>query len=147
MDVSAKNRAMMVRQTIGMIVCMVSVVVSTLKRVRDEPESEPDLEPNPLLYNLRSDAEHHRQRTLQGIYHSTDVECVSMLRMRRMPFFSLCNLFRTRGLLQDNAGVSIEEQAAIRGLGWCTNPLGGPLRQSTGTFTKFCMLLVSLEMT
>ena len=99
MDVSAENCAMMVRQATWMIVCMVSIVVSTLKRVRDEPESEPDLKPNPLLYDLRSDAEHHRQTTLQAIYHSTDVECVSMLRMRRMPFFSLCNLFRTRGLL------------------------------------------------
>jgi len=99
MDVSAENCAMMVRQATWMIVCMVSIVVSTLKRVRDEPESEPDLKPNPLLYDLRSDAEHHRQTTLQAIYHSTDVECVSMLRMRRMPFFSLCNLFRSRGLL------------------------------------------------
>ena len=109
MDLYAENRAMMVRQATGMIVSMVSVVVSTLKRVRNEHETEPDLDPNPLLYDLRSDAEQHRQRTLQVIYHSIDVECVSMLRMRRMPFFSLCNIFRTRALLQENAGVSIEE--------------------------------------
>ena len=110
MDVS-DTRDIMVRQATGMIVSMVSVVVSTLKRLRDEPE--PDTEPNPLMYDLRSDAEQHRQRTLQANYHSTDVECVSMLRMRRMPFFSLCNIFRTRALLHDNAGVSIEEQVAM----------------------------------
>ena len=52
------TRDMMVRQATGMIVSMVSVVVSTLKRLRDEPE--PDTEPNPLLYDLRSDAEQHR---------------------------------------------------------------------------------------
>ena len=39
MDLYAENRAMMVRQATGMIVSMVSVVVSTLKRVRDEPKT------------------------------------------------------------------------------------------------------------
>ena len=57
MDVS-DTRDIMVRQATGMIVSMVSVVVSTLKRLRDEPE--PDTEPNPLMYDLRSDAEQHR---------------------------------------------------------------------------------------
>jgi hypothetical protein len=80
MDVPV-TREMMVRQATGMIESMVSVVFSTLKRLRYEPE--PDTDPNPLLYSLRADAEQHRQRTLQAIYNSTDVECVSMLRMRR----------------------------------------------------------------
>jgi hypothetical protein len=90
-----------------MVVSMVSVVVSTLKRLRDEPE--PDTEPNSLLYSLRADAEKHRQRTLQAIYNSTDVERVSMLKMRRKPFVCLCETFRSKGLLHDNAGVSVEE--------------------------------------
>jgi hypothetical protein len=97
MDISAENCAMMVRQATGMIVSMVYVVVSTLKRKRPDSETEP--EPNTLLYSLRSDGEQHRQRTLQAIYHSSNVECISMVRMRRAPFLSLCNLFRTRGLL------------------------------------------------
>ena len=59
MDVS-DTRDIMVRQATGMIVSMVSVVVSTLKRLRDEPE--PDTEPNPLLYDLRSDAEPMMQK-------------------------------------------------------------------------------------
>ena len=62
MDLYAENRAMMVRQATGMIVSMVSVVVSTLKRVRNEHENEPDLDPNPLLYDLRSDAEPMMQK-------------------------------------------------------------------------------------
>jgi hypothetical protein len=110
MDVG-ESREMMVRQATGMVVSMVSVVVSTLKRLRDEPE--PDTEPNPLLCSLRADAEEHRQRTLQTIYNSTDVECVSMLRMRRKPFFCLCETFRSRGLMHDNIGVSVEEQVAM----------------------------------
>jgi hypothetical protein len=39
MDVP-ETREMMVRQATGMIVTMVSVVVSTLKRMRDEPEPD-----------------------------------------------------------------------------------------------------------
>ena len=62
MDVS-DTRDMMVRQATGMIVSMVSIVVSTLKRLRDEPELDTEL--NPLLYDLRSDAEQHRQRTVE----------------------------------------------------------------------------------
>jgi hypothetical protein len=54
MDV-LETHEMMVRQATGMIVSMVSVIVSTLKRLRDEPES--DTEPNPLMYSLRADAE------------------------------------------------------------------------------------------
>jgi hypothetical protein len=57
MDVG-ESREMMVRQATGMVVSMVSVV-STLQRLRDEPER--DTEPNPLLYSLRADAEEHRQ--------------------------------------------------------------------------------------
>jgi hypothetical protein len=39
MDVG-ESREMMVRQATGMVVTMVSVVVSTLKRLRDEPEPD-----------------------------------------------------------------------------------------------------------
>lgn len=113
MDAAAENRAMLVRQATGMIMSMVSVVVSTMKRKRRDPETDDEDEPNPLLYDLRSDAEAHRQRTLLAIYHSTDVECLSVIRMKRQPFFALCNTFRVRGLLQDSAGVSIEEQVSM----------------------------------
>ena len=93
------NREMMARQAAGMVVVMVSVVVSRMKRSRSEP--------NPLLYQLKSDVEQHRQQTLQAIYNSTDAECISMLRMRRAPFFSLCNLFRTRALVPETTGCRV----------------------------------------
>jgi hypothetical protein len=149
MDVP-ETREMMVRQATGMIVSMVSVVVSTLKRLRDEPE--PDTDPNPLMYSLRADAEQHRQRTLQAIYNSTDVECVSMLRMRRKPFFVCVRHLDLRGfcmtmmvlVLRNRLQCSFMLLGTIRDLGWCTSLLGGPLRQFTNSFTKFCLLLVSL---
>ena len=97
----SENHDMMVRQVASMVVVMVYVVVSRLKRKRPKPDS--------LLYDLKSDAEQHRQQTLQAIYNSTDVECISMLRMRRAPFFSLCNLFRTRGLVLETTGCIVEE--------------------------------------
>ena len=45
----SENREMMARQVAGMVVVMVSVVVSRIKRSRPEP--------NPLLYELKIDAE------------------------------------------------------------------------------------------
>jgi hypothetical protein len=47
---------------------------------------DPEVEPDPLVYVLREQSELHRQRTLNIIYNSTDVECISMLRMKRAPF-------------------------------------------------------------
>ena len=101
----SENHEMMARQAAGMVVVMVSVVVSRIKRSR--------LEPDPLLYELKTDAEQHRQQTLQAIYNSTDAECISMLRMRRAPFFSLCNQFRTRGLVPEIAGCTVDEQVVM----------------------------------
>jgi hypothetical protein len=48
MDLS-ENCEMMARQAAGMVVVMVSIVVSRIKRSRHEP--------NPLLYELKTDAE------------------------------------------------------------------------------------------
>ena len=72
---------MMASQAAAMVVVMLSFVVSRLRRSRTEPD--------PLLYHLRSDAEQHRKQTLQAIYNSTDLECMSMLRMTIAPFM-LC---------------------------------------------------------
>jgi hypothetical protein len=36
-----------------------------------------------------------------------------MIRMTRAPFFALCDLFRTRGLVPENHGCSVEEQVAM----------------------------------
>ena len=54
-----------------------------------------------------------RQANLQFIYQSNDVQCVELLRMRRTPFFQLCDLFRARQLLTDSIHSSIEEQVAM----------------------------------
>jgi hypothetical protein len=33
--------------------------------------------------------------------------------MKRAPFFSLCNVFRVRGLVRETSGCSVEEQVAM----------------------------------
>jgi len=41
------------------------------------------------------------KKNLDLIYNCNDIECVNMLRMRRAPFFKLCQLLRERNLLTD----------------------------------------------
>ena len=103
------SRDMLCRQAAALTVVMVSFVSTRLKRKQPEPETIP----NPLAPIIREQNEQHRQRTLSLIYHSTDVECISMLRMRRAPFFALCTIFRERQLVNDREGVSVEEQVAM----------------------------------
>jgi predicted chitinase len=47
------------------------------------------------------------------MYNYSDMECVAMLRMKRVPFFSLCNLLRTRKLVPETVGCPVEEQVAM----------------------------------
>ncbi|XP_034604831.2 uncharacterized protein [Setaria viridis] len=54
-----------------------------------------------------------RQKNLDKIYNCTDIECVAMLRMRKAPFFALCNLLRERQLLSDSLHSCVEEQLAM----------------------------------
>jgi hypothetical protein len=91
MDENA-HHDLMARQAAAMVVVMVSFVVNRLRRVRSE-ESIP--------YGPRTHAERHRQSTLQMMYNYNDIECVAMLRMKRVPFFTLCNLLRSRKLVPE----------------------------------------------
>jgi hypothetical protein len=47
------------------------------------------------------------------MFLSDDLHCVNLLRMRRAPFFQLCNLFWDRVLLRDSINSTIEEQVAM----------------------------------
>jgi hypothetical protein len=66
-----------------------------------------------ITYGPMSAREQERANNLRFIYHSDDRRCVELLRMRRAPFFQLCNLFRNRGLLRDSINNNIEEQVAM----------------------------------
>jgi len=103
MDANAQH-ALMARQAAGMVVVMVTFVVNRHRRISGEEV---------IPYGPRTHAERHRQSTLQLMYNYNDVECVAMLRMRRVPFFSLCNLLRNRGLVPETVGCPVEEQVAM----------------------------------
>jgi hypothetical protein len=97
--------AVMTNQAAALVVVLVSFVVTRMRKVYAQVESIP--------YGPRTESDQHRQRTLHMIYNYNDAECISMLRMRRAPFFTLCNLLRTRGLVPETNGCSIEEQVAM----------------------------------
>ena len=91
----------MASQAASMVVVMVALVSSKLKRAREEDE--------PICYGPRLEADEHREKNLSLIYNSTDAKCIAMLRMSRAPFFPLCNLFGQRGLVLDSINFSVEE--------------------------------------
>ena len=66
-----------------------------------------------ITYAPMSTRDEHWQNNLAFIYHSSDIQCVELLRMRRTPFFQLCDLFRSRELLKDTIHCCIEEQVAM----------------------------------
>jgi hypothetical protein len=75
----------MASEAASMVVVMVALVSSKLKRAREEDE--------PICYSPRLKADEHREKNLSLVYNSIDAKCIAMLRMSRAPFFSLCNLF------------------------------------------------------
>jgi hypothetical protein len=64
------SREMMCRQAAALVVVLVSVVSSKLKRRRPAYDSEPD----PLARALRDEAEQHRQHTMNLIFNYSDVD-------------------------------------------------------------------------
>ena len=102
---------MLCRQAAALTVVMVSFVSTRLKRKNPEPDTpQPD---RAALALIRDVNEQHRLRTMHMIYHSTNTECISMIRMNRAPFFELVKRFRERSLVTDRDGVSVEEQVAM----------------------------------
>jgi hypothetical protein len=77
MDANAQH-GMMARQAAAMVVVMVCFVANRIRRISGEEV---------VPYGPRTHAERHRQSTLQMMYNYNDIECIAMLRMRRVLFF------------------------------------------------------------
>jgi len=60
-----------------------------------------------VTYGPMVERDEQRINNLRYIYESDDVHCVNLLRMRRAPFFQLCDLFRTRELVTDSIHASV----------------------------------------
>ena len=66
-----------------------------------------------VTYGPMADRDQQRMNNLNYIYNSDEVHCVNLLRMRKAPFFHLCDLFRSRDLLSDSIHASVEEEVAM----------------------------------
>jgi hypothetical protein len=66
-----------------------------------------------ISYAPMIDMEMKRNDYLSSIYHKDDTSCLRMLRLRRAPFFLLCDTLKQRSLLSDNIHCCVEEQVAM----------------------------------
>jgi hypothetical protein len=80
------SRDIFCRKAVALTIVMVSILSTRLKRKTPEPDT-PLPDPTALTL-IRDDNEQHRLRTLKMIYHSTDTECIYMIRIKRAPFLS-----------------------------------------------------------
>jgi hypothetical protein len=69
--------------------------------------------PLSIPYGPMTQRDQQRMANLNYIYNSDDLHCVNLLRMRRAPFFQLCDLFRARDLVKDTINATVEEQVAM----------------------------------
>ena len=84
---------LLIAQAAALITAMYALLFS---RLRMQHDSRPHITYGPLRI-----MDEERQKNLDLIYNCNDTECVNMLRMRRAPFFKLCQLLRERNLLTD----------------------------------------------
>ena len=99
------QRRLLIARAAALITAMYALLFS---RLRMQHDSRPRITYGPLRI-----MEEERQKNLDKIYNCNDIECVNMLRMRRAPFFKLCQLLRERNLLTDSLHSCVEEQVAM----------------------------------
>ena len=99
------QRQMLIVHAAALVTAMYAFFIS---RIRMGQLSRPS-----ITYAPMSVMDEERQKNLDKIYNCNDVECVNMLRMRRAPFFQLCNLLRGKNLLRDSIHSSVEVQVAM----------------------------------
>jgi hypothetical protein len=104
MDLEEKRHILFGRAA-ALITAMYALLFARIRMVESERRQ--------ISCGPRSIRDEERQRNLNLIYNYNDIECVNMLRMRRVPFFSLCHLLRDRKLLEDNINSCVEEQVAM----------------------------------
>jgi hypothetical protein len=102
---SKEKRQMLFVQAAALVTTLYALVWSRIRLVQSEQQH--------ISYGPMSKRDEERQVNLRIIYNCNNVECVNMLRMRRTPFFHLCNLLRSRTLLRDIIHSTIEEQVAM----------------------------------
>ena len=96
MDFQARRRAATV-----VVVVVVACFFMWFRRRAEDARS--------VTYGPMAARDQQRMNNLRYIYESDDVHCVNLLRMKRAPFFQMCDLFRSRQLVTDSIHASVEE--------------------------------------
>ena len=82
-----------------------------------------------------------RERRLNRLYHGTEANCISELRMRKFVFHRLCGHLRSRGLVEDSINITIEEQVAmflkVVGHRWTNRSVGFEFLRSGETVSRY----------
>jgi hypothetical protein len=105
MDDLARKRRQLIVQAAGIAAILGAYMMFISRKARKQTPM--------LTIGRRIDMDVARESNLRYIYHSSDINCSNQLRMKRAPFFRLCNLFRERELLKDSIHTPIEEQVAM----------------------------------
>jgi len=100
MDFQARRRAATV-----VVVVVVACFFMWFRRRAEDARS--------VTYGPMAVRDQQRMNNLRYIYESDDVHCVNLLRMKRAPFFQMCDLFRSRQLVTDSIHACIGEQGAM----------------------------------
>jgi hypothetical protein len=74
-----EQRRILIVQAVALVTAMYAFMLSRLRMVQHSRPS--------ISYAPMSVMDEERQRNMNLIYNCNDVECVNMLRMRRLPFF------------------------------------------------------------
>ena len=98
-----KTRMLINSAVAYMFVSMLTLVVQSRKRKRRAT----------ITYAPIDETDRMRREYLDNKVWKNDTTCLNMLRLRRAPFFRLCQLFRDRKLLRDTIHTSIELQVAM----------------------------------
>lgn len=104
MDPSVRRRQLVIRGA-ALVVVITAWMFLRLRRLSRSRRG--------ITYGPMHVRDQERENNLRFIYHSDDCRCVEVLRMRKAPFFQLCDLFCNRGLLRDSINSRIEEQVAM----------------------------------
>jgi hypothetical protein len=94
-DQYIRGRRVLIYITICLILLWYKLQLNRLKRCKK--------------YGTLLERDLERERRLNHLYHGTEANCISELRMQKFVFHRLCGHLRSRGLLEDTINVSIEE--------------------------------------
>jgi hypothetical protein len=84
----ARKRQQLIVKAAGLGAVLGAYMMFLSRRARKQPPM--------LTLGRRIDMDIARESNLRYIYHSTDINCLNQLRMKRASFFRLCTLFIER---------------------------------------------------